>query len=141
MAARNFSRSSAISIAVRISADHLDAEALEGAILIERQRRVERRLSAHGGQQRVGAFGLDDLCDDIGRDRLDIGCIGHIRIGHDRRGIRIDQNDAIALFLESFASLGPGIIELARLADDNRAGANDHDGLDVCAFGHVSRVL
>ena len=33
-------------------------------------------------------------------------------------------------------SLGSGVIELARLADDDRAGADDEDAVDVGALGH-----
>ena len=83
----------------------------------------------------------DDLGDDVGRDRLDVGCIRQLRIGHDRRRIGIDQDDPIALGLQRLAGLGAGIIELARLADDDRAGADDQDGVDVCAFWHVGGVL
>ena len=74
-------------------ADHLDVELLEHAHLAQRQRAVERGLSAHGRQQRVGALPLDDLGDDLRRDRLDVGGVGEIRIGHDRRRIGIDQDD------------------------------------------------
>ena len=35
-------------------ADHLDAELLQHALPLERERGVERRLAAHGRQQRVG---------------------------------------------------------------------------------------
>ena len=66
-------------------ADHLDAEPVEHAHLLERERAVERRLAAHGRQERVRALLLDDLGDDLGRDRLDIGGVREIRIGHDRR--------------------------------------------------------
>ena len=111
-----------------LGADQLDAEALERALLVERQRRVERGLPAHRRQQSVGAFGRDDLGDDVRRDRLDVGCIGQIRVGHDRGRIRIDQNDPIALGLQRLAGLGPGIVELAGLTDDDRAGADDEDG-------------
>jgi len=33
--------------------------------------------------------------------------------------------------------LGAGVIELARLADDDRAGAADEDAVDVGALGHL----
>ena len=38
--------------------------------------------------------------------------------------------------LQRLAGLRSGIIELARLADDDRASADDEDGFDVCAFWH-----
>ena len=70
---------------------------------------------------------LDDLGDDLRRDRLDIGGVGQIRVGHDRRRIGVDQDDPVALLLERLAGLGAGIVELAGLADDDRAGADDQD--------------
>ena len=90
-------------------------------MLFKRQRAVERGLAAHRRQQRVGALLLDDLGDDFGRDRLDIGGVGQIRIGHDRRRIGIDQDDPVALGLQRLAGLGSGIVEFAGLADDDRA--------------------
>jgi hypothetical protein len=41
-----------------------------------------------------------------------------------------------ALGLQSLDGLRPRIIELRRLADDDRASADDEDGADVCAAGH-----
>ena len=117
-------------------ADHLDVELVQHAHLAQRQRAVERGLPAHGREQRVGALLLDDLGDDLGRDRLDIGRVGQIRIGHDRRRIGIDQDDPVALVLQRLAGLGAGIVELAGLADDDRAGADDQDRFDVGSFGH-----
>ena len=123
-------------------ADHLDAVLLEHAHLAQRQRGVERRLAAHGRQQHQlvvrpgGALLLDDLRDDLGRDRLDIGGVGELRVGHDRRRVGIDQDDAVALVLQRLDGLGAGIVELAGLADDDRAGADDEDRVDVGAFRH-----
>jgi hypothetical protein len=67
------------------------------------------------------------LATILGRDRLDIGRVGKLRIGHDRRRVGVDQDDPVALLLQRLAGLGAGIIELARLADDDRAGADDQD--------------
>ncbi len=110
-------------------------------ILLERQRGVERGLPAHGRQQRVGALLLDDLGDDLRRDRLDVGGVGQVRVGHDRGRVRIHQHDPVALFLERLAGLGAGIVELAGLADDDRAGADDQDRFDVGAFRHRASNL
>ena len=80
-----------------IGPDHLDAIFGQGAVSFERQSAVQRGLAAHGGQKRVWAFLFDDLGDDLRGDRLDIGRVGHVGIGHDRGGIGIDQHDPIAL--------------------------------------------
>jgi hypothetical protein len=38
---------------------------------------------------------------------------------------------------QRFACLRAGVIELARLADDDRSGADEEDGFDVGAFWHL----
>src|SRR3546814_6626679 len=50
----------------------------------------------------------------------------------------MDEDDAIALLAQRLARLRARIIELARLADDDRPRADDEDGGDVGAFGHYS---
>ncbi len=121
---------------VFFGADQFDIVAGEHAGLRQRHRGVERGLAAHGRQQRVGLFLGDDALDEIRRDRLDVGGIGHLRVGHDRRGIGIDQDDAIALFAQRLARLRPRIIELARLPDHDRPRADDQDRAYVGAFRH-----
>ena len=117
-------------------ADQLDAESGEHAHVVERQRGVQPRLAAHRRQERVGAFLFDDLGDDVGGDRLDIGGVGHAGIGHDRGGVGIDQNDPVALLAERLAGLGAGIVEFAGLSDDDGPRSDDHDGADVGSFRH-----
>ena len=122
-------------------ADHLDVIAIEHAHLAQGKSAIERRLPAHGRQQREAARDRiallgDDLGDDLGGDRLDIGPVRHVRIGHDGGGIGIDEDDSIAFRAQRLAGLRPRIIELARLADDDRAGADDEDGGNIGPFGH-----
>ena len=122
-------------------ADHLDVILLEHAHLAQAQRAIERRLAAHRRQKRKAsrnrvAFLGDDLGDDLRRDRLDISPIRHVGIGHDRRRIRVDEDDSIAFRAQGLAGLRPRIVELARLADDDRAGADDENGGNIGAFRH-----
>ena len=127
---------------VRPGADQLDAIFLQRTVRIQRQRAVERGLPAHGrqhGQHVVRALGAllgDDLGDHFGRHRLDIGRVRHIRIGHDRGGVGVDEDDAIALLAQRLDRLRARIIKLARLPDDDGACADDEDGVYVSAFGH-----
>ena len=137
IASRNSSRSSALSMASAVAPIILTSNFSSTPILRKRQRAVERGLPAHGRQQRVRALLLDDLGDDLRRDRLDIGGVGEIRIGHDRRRIGVDQHDPVALVLQRLAGLRAGIVEFAGLADDDRAGADDQDRFDVGSFGHA----
>ncbi len=121
---------------IGVGADHLHAEPLQRAIVEQRERGVERGLPAHRRQQRVGPLLLDDLGDDLGRDRLDVGGVGELGIGHDRGGVGVDQDHPVPLLLQRLDRLRARIIELARLPDDDRPGADDEDRGDVSAFGH-----
>ena len=98
---------------------------------------VQPGLSAQGGQQGVGAFFFDDLGHGLWGDRFDVGAIGRFRVGHDGGRVGVDQHHLVALFSERLARLGTGVVELAGLADDDGAGADDQDFMDVRAFGHV----
>ena len=117
-------------------ADQLDAVARQSAGAGQRHRRIERGLPAHRWQQGIRALAGDDLLDDVGGDRLDISGVGQIRIGHDRRRVRIDQDDPVALGLQRLAGLRAGIVELAGLADHDRPGADDQDAFYVGALRH-----
>src|SRR6185295_6723401 len=117
-------------------ADHLHAEALEHALAREVERAVERGLAAHGRQQRVGALLLDDARHRAPGDRLDVGGVGHLRVGHDGGRVGIHQHHPVALLAQRLAGLRARIVELAGLADDNRSRANDQDAPDVSSFGH-----
>ena len=66
--------------------------------------------------------------------------IRKFRVGHDRGRVGIHQNDAVPFLLEGLAGLHAGIVELAALPDDDGAGADDEDALDIRAFGHNFRV-
>ena len=104
-------------------ADHLDAVARRVTPLRdELHRQVERGLAAERRQQRVGALALDDRrSSDAGVEGLDVGGVGGRRVGHDRRGVRVHEHDAVALLAQHLAGLGPGVVELAGLADHDRA--------------------
>ena len=75
---------------IGLGADQLDPEFFQGAVFVQRHRRVQGRLSTHGGQDSVGAFFGDDLADDFRRDGFHIGRFGKIRVGHDSGRVGID---------------------------------------------------
>ena len=116
--------------------DHLDAVFFKDARLRHGDRGVEPRLAAQRGEQRIGALLGDDLFHRFRRDRLDIGPVGRFGVGHDRRRVGVDEDHLVPLLLERLAGLGPGVVELAGLADDDRPGADDQDFLNVRSFRH-----
>ncbi len=119
-------------------ADHFHAELFQHSMPGEVERAIQCGLPPHGRQQRVGALLLDDLRHHLPGDRLDVGHVRHVGVGHDGRRVGVDQDDLVAFFLQRLAGLCAGIVELARLADDDGPRADDKDAVDVCSFWHVS---
>ena len=99
----------------------LHPELFKGAVGLKIERRVQRRLAAHGWQQGAGSLGLDDPRHRFRVDGLDIGGVRHLRVGHYRGRVGVHQNDPVALALQRLAGLCAGIVELAGLADDYRS--------------------
>jgi hypothetical protein len=91
----------------RLGADHFDIVAVENAHALQGERGVERRLAAHGRQQCVRPFLGDDLGDDFRGDRFDVGGVGQARVGHDRRRVGVDEDDAVAFLLQRLAACVP----------------------------------
>ena len=128
---------------VLVGADHLDVVLGQHAVAVQVERAVQRGLPAHRRQHREaamapGALLGDDLLDHLPGDRLDVGDVGHLRVGHDRRRVAVDEDDAVALLAQGLAGLGAGVVEFAGLADDDRAGADDEDGFEVGALRHCA---
>ncbi len=114
-----------------VRADQLDPEALQRAVVMERLGEIERGLPAERRQQHIRALALDHLGDRAGEQRLDVGPVREFRVGHDRRRVRVDQHDLVALLQQHLARLDAGVIELGRLPDHDRPGADQQDLLDV----------
>ena len=102
-------------------AEQADRVALEDARVGHRGRQVERGLAAEAGQQPLGLLPGDDRLDRLDGQRLEVDDVGDRRVGHDRRRVRVDEDRADALGSEGAAGLRPGVVELGRLADDDRA--------------------
>ena len=62
-------------------------------------------------------------------------------IGHDGGRIGIDQDHFVAVGAQRLGRLGAGVIELAGLADDDGAGADDQDAVEIVASGHAISAL
>jgi hypothetical protein len=103
---------------------------------VQRHGQVQGGLAAQGGEQGVRPLSGDDLLEDLRDQGLDVGGIGHLGIGHDGGRVGVDQDHPIAFPPQDLEGLGPRIVELGRLADHNRPGADDQDGADVGAPRH-----
>ena len=126
---------------VLAGADELDALRLQHPFAHQIQSAVEGRLATHGGQQRIGALRLDDARHGAPFHRLDVGGVRQRGIRHDGGRVGVHQHHPVALVRQRLAGLGAGIVELAGLADDDGAGAQDEDGLEIVALGHRRQPL
>ena len=117
--------------------DDLDAEALQHTELDQAHGQVERRLPTEGRQQRVGTLLLDDGGQHLGVERLDVGAVRRPGVRHDRGRVGVGQDHPVALLDQDPAGLGARVVELAGLADHDRARPDDEDRLQVVAARHV----
>ncbi|MNI15323.1 hypothetical protein D3C73_686190 [compost metagenome] len=118
------------------SADHGYAKLGQYALTFQLQRTVQRGLPTHGWQHRIRALFLDDFTHHFPVDRLDVGGIGHFRVGHDGGRVRVDQYNAVTFFTQRLTRLGTRVVKFTRLADNDRASAEDQDAFYICTFWH-----
>ena len=121
--------------------DELYVVFLEHAFAREVEGTIEAGLPPHRWQQCVRALLGDDPLHRRPMHRLDVDRVRHLRVRHDRRRVGIHEDDAVALLAQRLAGLRPRVIEFARLADHDRAGADDQDTLDIGAFGHGVKLI
>ena len=125
---------------IDIGADERAVIPLQDAALVQGHRRIERGLAAEGRQDSIRPLFGNDLFDDLRGDRLDIGGVRELGVGHDRRRVGVDEDDPDALFTQHPAGLRARVVELACLSDHNRTGANDQNAGNVFALGHQARA-
>ncbi len=121
-----------------VGSDQLHPAALEHLRLVERRGEVERRLAAEGGQQRVRPLALDDPLHRVRGQRLHVGAVGELGVGHDRGRVGVDEHHLVAVGEQHLARLGARVVELRRLADHDRPRADQEDLPDVVAPRHNS---
>ena len=90
---------------------------------MELDREIEGRLPSNRGEDGVRPLADQDFLHDVGRERLDVGPVRVLGVGHDRRRVRVHQGDPDALAAERLDGLCPRIIEFAGLADHDRPGS------------------
>ena len=89
----------------RICADHFHVVLSEHTCFFKSHGEVEGGLTAECRQQRVGTFAFDDASEYLDIEWFDVCRVGEIRIGHDRRRIRICEHDSVALFAKDSTCL------------------------------------
>ena len=121
---------------VEIHADDPDAVFFQNAFLVQLDGEVQPRLPAEVRQKRVRALLRDNLLEAFFVERFDVGDVGDRGIGHDRRRIRVHENDLVAALAQRLARLRSRVVELAGLTDHDRSRPDNHHFFDVVAFGH-----
>ena len=123
--------------AIEARAQDFTLALLQNALFVQLHGQVQPRLPAQRGQERVRPLLADDLGRVFQRERLHIHLVRDVGVRHDGGGVGIEQDHRVPLFLERHAGLRARIIEFRRLADDDGAGTDDQDFLNVRALRHA----
>ena len=111
---------------------------LQNALLFQLHGKIQSRLAADAGDDGVRPLKADDTGDIFQRQRLHVNLVRDGGVGHDGRGVAVAQNDLVAFLFQGKTGLGTGIVEFRRLTDDDGAGANDQNFLQIGTFRHVT---
>src|SRR5690242_20251074 len=76
-----------------LRSNELNAVLLEDALLVKLYREIQSRLAANGRKESIGTLLFDDRGDRFDGERLNVGPIRDLGICHDRRRVRVHQND------------------------------------------------
>ena len=136
MAALNWSRSSALSITAALAPIISTPYFSSTPWWCRSIARFRPVWPPRVGSRASGRSASITLADDLPGQRLDVRAVGHLRVGHDRGRVGVDQHDLVPLLAQGLARLGAGIVELAGLPDDDRPGADQQDLLDIVATWH-----
>ena len=100
---------------------------------------IEAGLAAQCGQQAVRLLALDHARDGLNRQRLNVDDVRDLMVGHDRRGVRVDEDGRDTLLAEGAAGLRARVVKLGGLADDYRPAAeHKHPGRAIRRGRHAA---
>ena len=124
--------------AVAFCAEQLRTAFFENPFLFQLHREIQPRLAADARQNRVGTLVADDLGDIFERQRLHVDFVRDARIGHNRRGVGVAQDDLVPFLFERQTRLRARVIEFRRLTDNDRPRAYDKYLMNIRSFRHDS---
>ena len=125
--------------------NELYVELVEHPAIGQLDSQIQRRLSAHGGQNGKAFLAQylplnpENLGQILACKRLEVSAVGKLRVGHDGRRVRVRQYYLVTFALQRLAGLGAGVIKLGRLPDHNRPRADNQDFRNVRAFRHARK--
>ena len=117
-------------------ADQLDPELAQDPVRVELARQVERGAAAHRRQQGIRALAPQHPDDAFEIERLEVRAVGKARVGHDRRRVRVDDDRAISVLPQHLQRLAACVVELGRLPDHDRPGADQADRVKIVSARH-----
>ena len=121
-------------------AQKLHLALLQNALLLQLHGQIQTRLTADAGDDRVRALVAQDARHVLQGQRLHVHLVRDDGVGHDRGGVGVHQHHLVALLLQRQAGLGAGVVELRSLTDDDGAGTDDHDLLQIRSLCHVDSL-
>ncbi|MNI19857.1 hypothetical protein D3C73_733040 [compost metagenome] len=105
----------------QLSAQQFHILALKHACSCKLNSHVQSSLSTKCRQQTIRTLLTNNLRNKLKCNRFDIYFISHVRIGHNRGWVTVDQNNFHAFFFQSLARLCSSVVELRSLTDNDRA--------------------
>jgi len=119
-------------------AEHPNAVPFQRPGRVEPQTAVERRLAAETEEDAVGPLPPDHRLDKERRDREEVDAVGHPLRRLHRGDVGVDQDGSDPFLPQRLERLGAGVVELAGLADLQRAGTQHEHGADLSVHGAPS---
>ena len=102
---------------------------------------IQTCLTADTGQDGIRSFITQDFCDIFQCQGFHVHFVCDGCVCHDGSRVGVYQYYFIAFFFQGEASLCTCIVEFSRLADDDRAGADDQDFFQVSSLWHKIFLL
>ena len=117
-------------------AQDLAVALVQNALFGKLHRKVQSRLSAQGGKDGIRPLVADNPGHIFQVEGLHIHLVGNVRIRHDGGGVGVDEHHLIPLLPEGQTGLGAGIVEFRRLSDDNGAGTDHQNLMNISTLRH-----
>ena len=109
---------------------------LQNALLLQLYSQIQPSLPADAGDDGVGPLIAQNLRDVFKGQGLHIHLVGNGGVGHNGGGVGVAEHHLVALFFQGQAGLGPCVVKFRGLADDDGAGADHKDLVDIRSLRH-----
>ena len=121
---------------LRRSPDQTDMMFLQKTFFLQLHGKVQPRLASQSREHAVWFFLQYQLFHNLYRQRLNINSVCDILICHDGSRIGVQKHYLNAFLLQGTAGLCTGIVEFRGLSDNNRAGTDHKNFLNLFISRH-----